>query len=90
MAGSRDVCNCRVTNQYRSEKSKYLQKLTLADKRNIAVKKNDNNSVYCNVNFLVFSGMTLLINYKFRMMTYMLDQKYCKCFFHYPHLARSI
>lgn len=39
MAGSRDVCNCRVTNQYRSEKSKYLQKLTLADKRNIAVKK---------------------------------------------------
>lgn len=61
MAGSRDVCNCRVTNQYRSEKSKYLQKLTLADKRNIAVKKNDNNSVYCNVNFLVFSSMTLLI-----------------------------
>lgn len=39
MAGSRDVCNCRVTNQYHSEKSKYLQKLTLADKQNIAMKK---------------------------------------------------
>ena len=39
MAGSRDVCNCRVTNQYHSEKSRYLQKLTLADKKYIAVKK---------------------------------------------------